>query len=85
MRLKREKKQMNKIILSGFLLSAGLLAGCGSSPDERAAEAQAEYTEEKTKTLQEYKECVNDADGDEQELKSCEALLKAVQAVDGTQ
>ena len=45
---------------------------------------QAEYTEEKTKTLQEYKECAKDAEGDEQKLKSCEALLKAVEAVEGS-
>ena len=58
------------------------LAAC-TSPQEKAAEAEAEYTEEKTKTLKEYKECAKDAEGDEQKLKSCDALLKAVEAVEG--
>ena len=59
-----------------------VLAAC-SSPQEKAAEAEAEYTEEKTKTLKEYKECAKEAEGDESKLKSCDALLKAVEAVEG--
>lgn len=71
-----------KRVFGGVAVVVCLLSiGC-TSPKERAAEAQAEYTEEKTKTLQEYKECVRDAD-DESELKACEALLKAVEAVEG--
>ncbi|HHH44921.1 MAG TPA: hypothetical protein ENK49_12355 [Gammaproteobacteria bacterium] len=57
------------------------LAAC-TSAEERAAEAQAEYTEEKTKTLQEYKACVDDAGSDEEDLKKCEGLLKAIDAME---
>lgn len=71
-----------------LLLFAGLVA-CTSSQERaheaqaEAAEAQAEYTEEKTKTLQEYKECIKDAEGDEKKTAACEALLRAVGAVEG--
>lgn len=68
------------IVLGVFLLL--ILSAC-SSPQEDAAEAQAEYTEEKTATLKEYKECVKESGGDETKMKQCEALLKAVQAVEG--
>ena len=59
------------------------LAAC-SSPQDKAAEAEAEYSQEKTKTLQDYKKCVKDAGDDEKDLKQCESLLKAVEAVEGT-
>jgi hypothetical protein len=72
--------KMHVVIFSVFL--AVNLAAC-SSPQEKAAEAEAEYTEEKTKTLKEYKECIKDAEGDEAKTKQCEALLKAVEAVEG--
>lgn len=68
--------------LALLISSCVLLAAC-SSPKEKAAEAQAEYTEEKTKTLQEYKECAKDAEGDEKKLAACDGLLKAVEAVEG--
>jgi len=58
------------------------LAAC-SSPADKKDEAQAEYTEEKTKTLQEYKECVKKSEGIEEKMAQCEALLKAVGAVEG--
>ena len=71
-------------ILIPLLLSASLLISC-SSPQDRAAAAEAEYTEEKTKTLKEYKECVDNADGDDQKLEKCELLLKAVSAAEGSE
>lgn len=58
------------------------LAAC-TTPDQRAAKAEAEYTEEKTATLKEYKNCAKSAQGDDTKMKECEALLKAVQAVEG--
>ena len=57
-------------------------AGCSSTQD-KANKAQAEYTEEKTKTLQEYKKCIKNAKGDEVKLQQCDALLKAIEAVEG--
>ena len=58
------------------------LAGCTSAA-EKKDEAAAEYTEEKTETLKEYKNCIKDSKGDEKKLAQCEALLKAVGAVEG--
>jgi len=73
---------MKRVLRGSAILVCLLAIGCTSSK-ERADEAQAEYTEEKTKTVQEYKECVKDAEGDEGKLKECEALLKAVEALEG--
>lgn len=56
-----------------------LLAACGTSPEKEKARAEAKYTEEKTKTLQEYKACVKKAEEDQQKLDACERLLKAVE------
>jgi len=68
------------VLLGTFLILNQV--GCTSS-QERQEEAQAEYTEEKTKTLKEYKECVNESGGDKAKMAQCEALLKAVGAVEG--
>ncbi len=56
-----------------------LLTACGSSPEKDKARAEAEYTEEKTKTLQEYKDCVKKAKEDQAKLDACERLLKAAE------
>lgn len=69
------------VILLTTVVALSLLA-C-SSPAEKRDEAQAEYTEEKTKTLQEYKECVKKSEGIKEKMAQCEALLKAVGAVEG--
>jgi len=65
-----------------FLLLAGLVlsfAACGSSPQKRKDRAEAELTEETTKTMQEYKSCVKKAKDDQKKLETCERLLKAIQ------
>ena len=56
-----------------------LLAACGSSPEKDKARAEAAYTEEKTKTLQQYKDCVKKAKEDQAKLDACERLLKAAE------
>ena len=56
-----------------------LLTACGSSPEKDKARAEAAYTEEKTKTLQEYKDCVKKAKEDQAKLDACERLLKAAE------
>ena len=70
----------NIILLAVFIVFN--LAACTSAKD-RKDEAQADYTEEKTKTIQDYKKCVADASGTESELARCDALLKAVSAMEG--
>lgn len=64
-------------------IAAVSLTAC-STASEQKDEAQAAYTEEKTKTLQEYKECVKASEGDEAKMAQCEALLKAVEAAEGS-
>jgi len=58
------------------------LTGC-TSAQEKKDEAQAGFTEEKTETLKEYKECINDSEGAAEKMAQCEALLKAVSALEG--
>lgn len=38
---------------------------------ERAQKAQAQYYEEKTRMLQQYQDCVNEAGQDQQKLNEC--------------
>jgi hypothetical protein len=52
---------------------------CGSNPEERKAKAEAELTQEKTKTMQEYKTCVKKAKDNQQKLDDCERLLKVME------
>jgi glutaredoxin 2 len=59
------------------------LAACASAEDKKD-EAQAAYTEEKTETVQQYKECVKDADGVAEKIAQCEPLLKAIGAMEGS-
>jgi len=58
------------------------LSSC-TSAKEKKDEASAAYTEEKTQTLQQYKKCVADSNGEESKMAQCDALLKAVGAVEG--
>ena len=58
------------------------LVAC-STPADKKDEALAEFTEEKTQTLKEYKECVKSAGAVEEKLAQCEALLKAIGALEG--
>ncbi|MDX2465228.1 MAG: hypothetical protein QNK31_12050 [Porticoccus sp.] len=69
------------VVLFAFFAAVSLVA-C-SSAEEKKDEAQAEYTQEKTETLKEYKECVKEAGEDAAKMSQCEALLKAVTAVEG--
>jgi len=47
-------------------------------------EAEAEHLDEKTDILKDYKECVKNSEGADDKMKQCDALLKAVKAVEGT-
>ena len=72
---------MRKLVLVAGVVA--LLAACGSTPEEKKAAAEAELTEEKTKTMQEYKECVKKAKEDQAKLDACERILKAIEATEG--
>lgn len=68
---------ISKAVVLAALVS--VLVGCGSSPDKQKARAEAKYTEEKTKTMQEYKSCIKKAKDNEEKLDLCERILKAVE------
>ena len=67
---------LRKLIIA--IGATALLAGCGSTPEEKKLEAEAQQTEEATATMQEYKKCIKKAGTDKEELDACEYLLKAV-------
>ena len=68
---------IGKIIILAGLVS--ILVACGSNPEKEKNRADAKYTEEKTKTMQEYKSCVKKAKQDQDKLDACERLLKAIE------
>jgi len=61
------------------MLIISMLVACGSSPEQQKARAEAKYTEEKTKTMQEYKSCIKKAGENAEKIAACERLLKAVE------
>ncbi len=69
---------------SFFLILKGLLViglfGC-VTPQERAAEADAKFKEERLKILNQYQECVGKNLDDKEKLSSCEHYLKAIEAM----
>jgi len=71
---------MRKLICITFILAMSGLVGCQSGA-ERAAEADADFKEERLSILQKYQECVGQAKQDEQKLKNCEHYLKAIDSM----
>ena len=66
-----------KTVVLAVTLAA--LTACGSSGQKQKNKADARYTEEKTKTMQEYKSCIKKAKEDRDKLDACERLLKVVE------
>lgn len=73
------KVRNNLCKLALVLTTAAVLTACGSSPEKQKMRAEAEKTEEETKTMQEYKACIKKAKKDTEKLEACEYILKAVQ------
>jgi len=71
---------MQKLICITFILAMSGLAGCQTGA-ERAAEADADFKEERLNILQNYQKCVEQAKGNEKMLKSCEHYLKAIDSM----
>ena len=68
-----------KILKAALFISViVVIAACGSA-ERKKNKAEAAYTEEKTKTMQEYKSCVKKAKEDQAKLNACEALMKAIE------
>jgi len=70
-------ESIRKIVMLAGLVS--ILFACSSNPEKEKNRADAKYTEEKTKTMQEYKSCVKKAKQDQDKLDACERLLKAIE------
>ncbi len=68
-------------------LMIGILAAC-ASPEEKAYKAQersykadAKWKEERLKILDDYRACVEKSGGEEDALRACDHLLKAIEAM----
>ena len=72
----RRKVKIVKTAL--IVLTIITLSACGSA-ERKKNKAEAEYTKEKTKTMQEYKSCVKKAKDNQAKLDACERLIKANQ------
>ena len=61
------------INIKGFAVIGAtlLLVACGSSPQQKKDIADARLTEEKTKTIKEYKDCIRRAKQDTSKLDAC--------------
>ena len=70
-------------ILKAALIALTIIAisACGSA-ERKKNKAEARNTEEKTKTMQEYKSCVKKAKEDQEKLDACERIIKANKADD---
>ena len=71
---------MRKLISIIFILALSGLAGCVTDA-ERAAEADADFKEERLKILKKYQDCAEEHQGDTTKLQSCDHYLKAIEAM----
>jgi len=71
---------MRKLISIIFIVALSGLTGCTTGA-ERAAEADAEFKEERLKILKKYQDCVEENQGNATKLQSCEHFLKAIDAM----
>ena len=71
---------MRLTVIVASLAILGLLGACSSAEDD-AARAQEEVAQERLKLVEQYQDCVDDADGDAEELESCDSYLKAAEAL----
>jgi arginyl-tRNA--protein-N-Asp/Glu arginylyltransferase len=71
---------MHKLIFFVLIITLSGLTGCTTGA-ERAAEADADFKEERLKILRKYQECVDQHKGNAKMLESCEHYLKAIDAM----
>ena len=78
---------MSFVKLAGIAMIVGLLTAC-STPQERAAEAQAgaynaqeDVAKRRLQLVDQYQSCVKDAAGNQQKAAACDSLLKAAEAL----
>ncbi|WP_342346399.1 hypothetical protein [uncultured Nitrospira sp.] len=56
------------------------LVGCGASPEERKADADAQISEEKVKIIQQYTECLAKYEGQKDVSEKCAHYKEASEA-----
>jgi hypothetical protein len=66
-----------KIFKIALIILTIISVSACSSAERKKNKAEAAYTNEKTKTMQEYKSCVKKAKEDQAKLDACERLIKA--------
>jgi hypothetical protein len=76
----REGHSMKITLIAVSLALAGILGAC-SSPQDDAARAQENVSNERLKLVEQYKECINDASGDAAKVEACDSYLGAAQAL----
>ena len=59
------------------------LVGCGSSPQEREAEADATIAEERVKMMQQYRECLKKYEGKDDVAEKCAQYKDAAETFIG--
>jgi len=62
------------VMMAFFVVS---LVGCGSSPEERKAEADAEIAEEKVNIMKKYSECLEKYEGKKDISEKCAEYKEA--------
>lgn len=79
---------MDSLKLLGAATLIGLLAAC-STPQERAADAQADaakaqenIAKKRLELIGKYQTCIKDAGDDQQKVAACDSYLKAAKALD---
>ena len=72
--------KMKVVKLAGMVALIGILAAC-SSPQDKAAKADAEVANRRLELIDQYQKCVKDAEGDQQKVDACDSYLKAADAL----
>jgi len=71
---------MRKYISIVCIVVMSGLTGCVTDA-ERAAEADADFKEERLKILKKYQDCAEEHQGNSKMLESCDHFLKAIEAM----
>jgi hypothetical protein len=72
-----EGKVIVKILKAALLIFMIIAVSACGSAERKKNKAEARHTDEKTKTMQEYKSCIKKAKEDQAKLDACERLIKA--------
>jgi hypothetical protein len=74
--IKRRKYMVQAFLVVMAFFVMGLV-GCGSSPEKRAAEADAEIAEEKVNIMKKYSECLEKYEGKKDVSEKCAPYKEA--------